>query len=109
MAKKTYPKGIYANRSDKAPGFVRSNVKIDNAKAIEFLQAQTTPFTHLTICEGQEPDKYGNLDYICVDDYKMELEAKKAQEGFNSARQSAQPKPQLQKTPADQFEDDIPF
>lgn len=109
MAKKTYPKGIYANRSDKAPGFIRSNVKIDNAKAIAFLQAQTTPFTHLTICEGHEPDEYGNLDYICVDDYKMELEAKKAQEGINSARQSAHPAPQPAPQPQDIREDDIPF
>lgn len=103
MAKKTYPKGIYANRSDKAPAFVRSNVKIDNAKAIEFLQAQTTPFTHLQILESHQPDEYGNLDYICVDDYKMELEAKKAQEGINAARQSAEP------TPQEPFADDIPF
>lgn len=101
MAKKTYPKGMYANRNEKAPSFVRSSVKMDVQKAIEWLQTQPTRFVHLQILESREADEYGNTDYICIDDYKMEKEAQKAQEGINTARNVAENKePAL---------DDIPF
>jgi len=86
--KKTYPKGIYANRNEQAPAFVRSNVKVDVQKAIEWLQTQPTKFVHLQILESQKPDDYGNLDYICVHDYKMEREAQKAKEGIQQIKET---------------------
>lgn len=85
--KKTYPKGIYANRYPETPKFVRSNLKIDNAKAIAFLQANPNPYTFLQILESRTPDDYGNLDYICVDDYATEKELRKAKEGLAQAKQ----------------------
>jgi hypothetical protein len=117
--KKTYPRGIYANRTEKVPSFVRSNVKIDNAKAIEWLQSQTAPYTHLQILESHQVDEYNNTVYICVDDYQMERQREKASEGLKQANQVLQQqsaKPDEDELPLPQFghkdetaEDDIPF
>jgi hypothetical protein len=86
--KKSYPKGIYANRYENTPNFVRTNIKIDNRKAIEWLQTQPQPYTHLQVLESNAPDEYGNTVYMCIDEYKMYGDKKKAKEGMAQAKQA---------------------
>lgn len=101
--KKTYPKGIYANRYDNMPDFVRTNIKIDNRKAIEWLQTQPQPYTHLQVLESKVPDEYGNTVYLCIDEYKMYGDKKKAKEGMAQAKQALeQPRKAVE-------EDDLPL
>lgn len=117
--KKSYPKGIYANRYENTPSFVRTNIKIDNRKAIEWLQTQPQPYTHLQVLESNLPDEYGNTVYLCIDEYKMYGDKKKAKEGMAQAKQVLEkPKPAADEDDLplptfgqkDDFEeDDIPF
>ena len=116
--KKIYPKGIYANRFKNTPKFVRTNIKIDNRKAIEWLQTQPQPYTHLQVLASNLPDEYGNTVYLCIDEYKMYGDKKKAKEGMAQAKQILK-QPKLEADEDDlplptfgnsnEDEDDIPF
>ena len=112
MAKKQKPQGIYANKYESTPDWVVTKIKVDRFRALAWLTEQTDPMCYLEVLEGREPDEYGNLHYIAIDEYMTNRKRKEASEGIEGARQAAQPTPQPapqpQQTPADEF-DDIPF
>lgn len=100
-----YPKGIYANRYDSTPGFVKTKIKIDREAAMAWLAMRKEKLIFLEVCDSREPDDYGNTVYIKVDDYKRNKEAIAAKEGMAQAQRIAQQPQQAVEIP----EDDIPF
>jgi hypothetical protein len=101
--KPEYPKGIYANRYENTPSFVKAKIKIDRESAMAWLAGRQEKLIYLEVCDSQEPDQYGNMVYIKVDDYKRNKESIAAKDGMAQAQRIAQqPKKEIP-------EDDIPF
>ncbi len=107
---KKYPPGMYGSRYADQPDFVLANVKIDRNKAIEELMACDLPFYYIQVLRGNEPDKYGNLAYSVIDDYRMEKQRKDRQEGMAKAKAVVESKPKPAPEPIEEIPaDDIPF
>lgn len=101
--KPEYPKGIYANRYENTPSFVKAKIKIDRETAMAWLAGRQEKLIYLEVCDSQEIDQYGNTVYIKVDDYKRNKESIAAKDGMEQAQRIAQqPKKEI-------LEDDIPF
>ena len=103
--KPDYPKGIYANRYENTPSFVKAKIKIDRESLMAWLAVRQEKLIYLEVCESKEADQYGNTVYIKVDDYKRNKEAIAAKEGMAQAQRIAQQPQQAVEIP----EDDIPF
>jgi len=106
MAKKQRPQGIYANRYESTPDWVVTKIKIDRFRALAWLTEQTDPTCYLEVLQAREPDEYGNLHYIAIDEYMTSRKRMQAKDGIDNARRAAQPAPQ---PPTESFSDDIPF
>jgi len=101
--KPEYPKGIYANRYENTPSFVKAKIKVDRESMMAWLAGRQEKLIYLEVCDKQEPDQYGNTVYIKVDDYKRNKESIAAKDGMAQAQRIAQqPKKEIP-------EDDIPF
>lgn len=98
-----FPKGIYANRYENTPSFVKAKIKIDRESLMAWLAMRQEKLVYLEVCDSREPDQYGNTVYIKVDDYKRSKESIAAKDGMAQTQRIAQ---QPTKEIA---EDDIPF
>lgn len=98
-----YPKGIYANRYDNHPSFVKTKIKIDRESLMAWLAGRQEKLIYLEVCDKQEPDQYGNTVYIKVDEYKRNKESIAAKDGMAQAQRITQQP--IKEIP----EDDIPF
>lgn len=58
----TFPKGIYANKNDKAPDYIICNVKIQKAELIEWMNTQTDNDIRLTVKKSKEGKVYMQVD-----------------------------------------------
>lgn len=101
--KPEYPKGIYANRYENTPNFVKAKIKIDRESLMAWLAGRQERLIYLEVCDKQEPDQYGNMVYIKLDDYKRNKESIAAKDGMAQAQRIAQQP--IKEIP----EDDIPF
>lgn len=98
-----YPKGIYANRYENTPSFVKAKIKIDRESLMAWLAMRQEKLIYLEVCDSKETDQYGNTVYIKVDDYKRDKESMAAKDGMAQAhRITQQPTKEI-------AEDDIPF
>jgi hypothetical protein len=108
--KLTYPKGIYASRDSKTPSFVLARVKIDCAKAIQTLQECDQPYYYTQVLRAKEPDDYGNVAFMAVDDYRMDWQRENASKGIAQAKAALAPDtPSKRQVVEGLPEDDIPF
>ena len=86
MAKKQKPQGIYANKYQSVPDWVVTKIKVDRFRALAWLTEQTDPEIFLEVLKSPEPDDYGNIHYIVVDEYTTNRKRQQAKTGIENAK-----------------------